>query len=52
MYSESYAKHKEHIRKYRLANLEKVRAMTRRSMNKLNAYRRQALSLRMMLIDG
>jgi hypothetical protein len=51
MSSPTYAQNKVHIYNYRLKNLDKVREITRLSMNRINAFRRESLLFRMILID-
>ena len=49
--SMSYEKNKVHIYNYRLKNLDKIRQITRLSMNRINAFKRESLLFRMILID-
>lgn len=49
--SVSYAQNKRSIYNYRLKNLDKVREITRKSMNRINAFKRECLLFRMILID-
>lgn len=51
MPSPTYAQNKKSIYNYRLKNLDKVREITRLSMNRINAFRRESLLFRMILID-
>jgi hypothetical protein len=51
MPSPTYAQNKKSIYNYRLKNLDKVREISRISMNRINAFKRQSLLFRMILID-
>ena len=51
MPSPTYAQNKKSIYNYRIKNIEKVREITRLSMNRINAFRRESLLFRMILID-
>jgi len=51
MPSPTYAQNKKSILKWQAKNTDKVKENSRRLMNKLNAFRRECLLFRMILID-